>query len=102
MNLLRECLLGNLENVKYLVEQGADISVSNYISLRYAVRMGHLEVVKFLVEQGSDISVNNHYPLRTAVFVGHLEIVNYFRKVLSDKIPCHECLVRSACLELCF
>ena len=102
MNLITECIKGNLENVKYIVEKGSDISIYDFSPLKWAVEYGYLEIVKYLVEQGVDISVHNYFSLRWAAQRSHLEVVNYFRRVLGDKIPCHECLVRSACLNICF
>ena len=47
--LLQACKSGDLEVVKYLVSQGADINWA----VRYASENGHLEVVKYLVSQGA-------------------------------------------------
>ena len=102
MYIVNESVKGNLENVKYLVEQDSNILVKNYYPLRAAAYNGHFEIVKYLVEQGVDISIHNYVALKYAAHRNHLEIVNYFRKVLGDEIPCHECLVRSICLEFCF
>ena len=52
---------GDLEKVKTLVEQGADIHVNNDFAFRLASQNGHLKVVKYLVEQGADIHTNNDY-----------------------------------------
>ena len=102
MDLVIECLRGNLKNIKHLVEQGEDISVYEYEPLRIAAYYGYFEVVKYLVEKGAYISICNYAPLRYAVNYRYFEIINYYRQMLGDEIPCHECLVRSACLELCF
>ena len=102
MDFMEECRRGNLKNIKNLVEKGFSISTSNYLPLRIAALYGYFEMVKYLVEKGSDISIYHYQSLRYASRKGHLEVVNYLRKVLGDEIPCHECLVRSACLELCF
>ena len=102
MNLVEECRKGNLKNVKYLVEQDSNILVKNYYPLRAAAWYGHFEVIKYLVEQGADISSDNYLSLRLAVNEGYLEVVSYFRKILGDRIPCYECLIRPACLKLCF
>ena len=45
--------------IKMLVENGADIHANNDAALRHAAYRGHLEVVKYLVEKGADIRVIN-------------------------------------------
>lgn len=47
---------GNLENVKFLVENGADPNFSQYISdvpIVGAARNGHAEIVKYLLDNGA-------------------------------------------------
>ena len=44
----------DLEKVKYLPEQGADLHAKNDWALQYAAKNGHLEVVKYLLEQEAD------------------------------------------------
>ena len=68
---------GYLEVVKYLVEQGSYVRVSNDEALRFASFNGHLEIVKYLVEQGADVRADNNYALRSASIKGHLEVVKY-------------------------
>jgi ankyrin repeat protein len=48
MNLLDAVIEGDLDEVKELVEQGADIHARNDDALRCASENGHLDVVKFL------------------------------------------------------
>ena len=54
MNLIEASRSGDLERVKELVEQGANIHAWNDLALRCASENGDLEVVKFLVENGAD------------------------------------------------
>ena len=44
----------DLESIKYLLEQGANLQAENDQALRLAAENGHLKVVKHLVEQGAD------------------------------------------------
>ena len=68
---------GNLEVVKYLVKHGADIHAKDDVALRWSVEKGHLEVVKYLVEQGANIHADDDASLRSAAYNGRLEVVKY-------------------------
>ncbi|PVU88970.1 hypothetical protein BB559_005283 [Furculomyces boomerangus] len=68
---------GNLEFVKYLVENGADIRTNNDVAFRSASLNGHLDVVKYLVDNGADIHANNDSALRLAAKYGYLDVVKY-------------------------
>ena len=67
----------NLEIVKFLIENGANVHVNNNEVLKKASENGHLEVVKFLVQNGADVDANNGLPLILASQNGHLEVVEY-------------------------
>ncbi len=75
--LIEAVNIGQLEKIKYLVENGADIHGFKEASLINALKKGHLDVVKYLVEQGANIHSNNDYSLRVAAENGHLEVVKY-------------------------
>lgn len=52
----------NLDQVKYLVEKGADMNAKNIdgqTSLMKASRFGHLNIVKYLVEKGADVNAKD-------------------------------------------
>ena len=69
---------GDLELIKYLVEQGADIHAKNDCALRLASYSGNIEIVKYLVEQGAEIHAKNNNALRWASENNHLNVVKYF------------------------
>ena len=81
---------GNLEGVKFLVQQNITIEVKNIYGetpLHYASRLGNLEIVKVLtnnqVSNNSDFKTEsldnmNETPLVEAFKNGHLEVVKYF------------------------
>jgi len=71
----------NLELIKELVNEGANIHAKDDLALRWAVYYGHLEIVKFLVSVGANIHTINDYPLQSAAENGHLEIVEYLVNV---------------------
>jgi ankyrin repeat protein len=68
---------GNLDLVKQLIDQGADVHVYNNSALAFSVRSGHLEVVKYLIDKGADIHDYNDQAFLVASSYGHLEIVKY-------------------------
>jgi len=78
---MRFAAYGNLEQVKSLIEQGADVHYLNDYSLYRACQFGHLEVVKCLVKNGA--TIQSYYdPLRKAVNEGHFHIVNYLKSII--------------------
>lgn len=66
------CENGQLDNIKYMVEKGANINYDYSSPLRSSVKNGHIEVVKYLLEKGVDlkeygedsieIATKNRYP----------------------------------------
>jgi ankyrin repeat protein len=48
-NLIQAAQYGNLESLKYLVENGADIHAKTNYAIRFSAKNGHLEIVKYLV-----------------------------------------------------
>jgi ankyrin repeat protein len=88
--LHRAALAGDIESVKALVSQGANVNVkssplNNTMSastpLDSAVWGGHLAVVQFLVSKGANINTKDHRgntPLHSAVWRGgHIEIIKF-------------------------
>jgi ankyrin repeat protein len=67
----------NLDIIKHLAKEGANIRVDNDLPLNWAVKNEHFDVVKYLVEQGANIHIGNDYPLCWAAINGHLDIVKY-------------------------
>ena len=100
-DLMRACSDGELDEVKALLKQGADIHAYDDDGLRWAAWGGHLDVARYLVEQGADIHARGDYTLRWAAHWGRLDVVNYLREAAGTKYKCHECLIKSTCLELC-
>ena len=68
---------GDIERIKYLVSQGADIKYNDDYAIRCASANGHLEVVKYLVSLGANIRADDDYAVRLASSRGHLEVVTY-------------------------
>ena len=68
--------LDNVEIVKYLVSLGGNIHDSR--ALDHATTRGKINIVKWLVDQGVDVTMNNNVAFRNAVKFNRLEIVKYF------------------------
>jgi hypothetical protein len=79
---LREAALkGDLDRIKFLLEEGADIHASNDRALKWASMAGHLDVVKLLVEEGANIHAESNAALRWAENKGHTDVVKYLRSL---------------------
>jgi ankyrin repeat protein len=74
----------NLETIKYLAEEGANIHVDNDLPLCWAAKYGHLDIVKYFVVKGANIPTDNDLPLCRAAENGHLEVVKYLVKKGAD------------------
>ena len=81
---------GDLEKVKLLVENGADIEETdryNFTALLEAIHYQCLDIVKFLVKQGANINakiVNNCTALHIAVDKNNLEMVKFLVENSAD------------------
>jgi hypothetical protein len=69
------CRIGVLEVVEYLVENGADIHALDDVALRISCK--HLNVIKYLVGKGADIHAGYDGTLRGCFFEGNLEAVKW-------------------------
>ena len=93
-NAVRDAiLLGQLETVRYFLEQGLNVNAHPYASgntgfvtplITFAAQSGNLAMVQLLVESGAEIKPHNSYynkgddnGIRAAVKNGHPEIVDY-------------------------
>lgn len=70
---------GHLKIVEYLIKNGADVHADEEGALKLAVFNGYLEIVKFLIENGADYHIDNNYILRLANEKNHLDIVKYLK-----------------------
>jgi ankyrin repeat protein len=75
--------VGDLETVKNLLENKADINAGNNGPLRCASANGHLEIVKFLVENKADVNAENN-AIQPACENGRLEIVKFLVENKAD------------------
>jgi ankyrin repeat protein len=77
---------GEMEIVRYLVEQGANVNATTPVGdgeqtpLRKAIERGDYEMVRFLVQNGAEVNQENQFgwtPLMTAARTGNIEIMRY-------------------------
>ena len=76
--------INDVNTIKYLVDNGADIHASDDYALRWFSEKGHLDVVKYLVEIGANIHACNEQALRWSAFNGNLKLVKYLIEKGSD------------------
>lgn len=92
--LLQATQIGAIEVFKYLIDKGADISLTamaegqeGYSVLHAAAWWGNLEAAKILLELGMDKNIRSAYwgtPLKIATERNHIEFANYFLALGAD------------------
>ena len=77
--------LGELEQVKVLLEQGIDPNQADdegYSALQAAAENGYLDVVKLLVEKGANVHYKGEYTaLQLAEMAEQVEIIEYLKSL---------------------
>ncbi|MCK4292302.1 MAG: ankyrin repeat domain-containing protein, partial [Planctomycetes bacterium] len=79
-SLLGAVISGDIEQVKLLISQGADIDAKDEdgrTPLHTAAKAGHLDIVKLLISKGADVNVRSTEeltPLHAAARAGHLDM----------------------------
>jgi len=82
--LLLAAKTGNVEDVRWLLGEGADVESKDYDGwkpLSWAAERGHLEIIKFLVQEGSAVESKDRWgqtPLSCAAYYGQLDVVNFW------------------------
>eukprot|EP01121_Diplochlamys_sp_Union-15-3_P010646 TRINITY_DN3006_c0_g1_i2.p2 TRINITY_DN3006_c0_g1~~TRINITY_DN3006_c0_g1_i2.p2 ORF type:complete len:189 (+),score=27.59 TRINITY_DN3006_c0_g1_i2:909-1475(+) len=83
--------LGNITDIKSLIQQGANINASDYYNrtpLHLAALEGHLEVAKLLIGLGANLDLKDKWgstPLELANSNSRLDVVNYLKSVQITK-----------------
>jgi ankyrin repeat protein len=68
---------GDLDIIKYLLEQGLDIHAEHDAALFVASKYGHLPVVEYLIRRGANVTADNDKALVAAIYGNHLDVVKY-------------------------
>jgi ankyrin repeat protein len=78
--LIQACKNGDLEEVKRLVEQGANMHAKGELALRFASFYGHLDIVNYLVGLGATIHAKDEAALHWASDRGHFKVAKFLEK----------------------
>ncbi|MEI0518875.1 ankyrin repeat domain-containing protein [Brachyspira murdochii] len=85
IELLEASKNNDLETLKALIENGADVNVKddyNKTALMYASEKGHLEIVKYLLDKGADINAKDNYGKTALMYAsekGHSEVAKFLK-----------------------
>lgn len=71
---------GNLDDVKFCLAHGADLSAEDFAALDDAVRNHHFEVALYLISKGASLSHDNFQPYQRALKCGDVEVLNWLRQ----------------------
>lgn len=83
-------LYGNLEIVKILFDNGADVHHNNEYALRCGAEKGFLEIVQFLVEKGANLHADNDYALEWSIRKGKTDVACYLLDNGADFCASHK------------
>lgn len=75
--LVRAAENGKVDNLRHLLQAGADVHAKDEKALRWAAREGHLEIVKILLQAGADVHANKDQALCWAARYGRAETVRF-------------------------
>jgi len=91
MNLLEAVIVGDVEKVKDLLTNGAEVDVrdkNGMTPLLLAARKGNSEIVRLLLAHGANVNAQDHYlawtPLILASALGHKKVVKLLLEYGAD------------------
>ncbi|HTU59918.1 MAG TPA: ankyrin repeat domain-containing protein, partial [Polyangiales bacterium] len=93
--LHRACALGKLDDVRSLLDKGADVNArdnAHWTPLHEAALAGHAEVVELLLERGADVrarGLHRDTPLHDACSNGHMKVMMLLVKFGADATACN-------------
>lgn len=72
---------GHLEDVRFCLDHGANISDEGQAAINDAAKNGHLDVVQLCAERGADVRNTNYKPFQLASEKGHQHVVDWLRSI---------------------
>jgi len=85
-----------INNIKFLVRQGANIHVDGEFPLKWSIRTKNAKLVRQLIKLGADIHYWNDYPLFLAFIYRSVEIAKILLEAGADPNNCDgSCLVHA-------
>lgn len=74
-DLINYARIGKIDNIKLLIENGADPKARNSQALIYAAEKGHADIVELLLKNGADSKAQDSKALVEAAKYGYIEII---------------------------
>jgi ankyrin repeat protein len=78
--LLHSAKNGYSRVVKWLIEEGADMSTNNNVVLKCYIKRADLEMIEWLIDRGANIYDNINYAMRISVLYGHSDMIKWLIK----------------------
>jgi hypothetical protein len=75
---------GNIKNINFLIEKGANIHFYKECAFNESIRIGNVSVVKFLEEKGAGVYIKYEEALSDSIRYGRIEIVKHFAEKKSN------------------
>jgi ankyrin repeat protein len=85
-----------IEMIKVMLENGADIHAFKDFALQLASENGRLKVIKFLLENGADIHAYKDFSLQCAVSNGDLKTTKFLLENGANIHAMDDCVIKSA------
>ena len=64
----------NINNVKYIIENGADVNANRDAALMGAITIGNEEIAELLLENGANPQARNNFGIKNAITKGYINI----------------------------
>lgn len=95
--IVKATMHGNLEMVKYLVNQGAVIERNDFSAFRYAALYGRIDIMKYFTELGVPVKQRDlTRSFRNAASRGHLKAVEYLANLGCNVTAWKHAVIRNA------
>ena len=78
--LISKSETGNIDHIRFLLNNGANIHALDYMALRFAAENGHKDVVELLLTCGANVHAWNDRVLISAAKNGHRDVVELLLK----------------------